>query len=337
MVTYIPPARRRLLREAIRHNVETARGLKTPVPPPRRRGPRLRFWAALLVAVVAYVSIPSRLVPTDPAWSPPPAALHETSALAAAAAGPAIPTLVASTPRPLDRAAFPLSVRRVVIDPGHGGQHLGAISRSGVAEKELTLDIGLRLRRLMEQAAFDVVMTRHADETIPLAERVAIANASRADVFVSIHVNWLPAPALRPLETFYLGPSDDPQTIRLAGRENRDSGYSLSDYRQLLEQVYMDARRDESRRLARTVNSELFRSLSAVNPRLENRGVKMAPFVVLVGTEMPAILVEVSSLSNDDEVKLLTSAEYREEIARGLLGGIRAYADTLGGFDKRGH
>jgi N-acetylmuramoyl-L-alanine amidase len=124
--------------------------------------------------------------------------------------------------------------------------------------------------------------------------------------------------------------------IRLAGLENRDSGYSLADYRQLLEQVYIDARRDESRRLATAVNTALFRSLSPVNPALENRGVKMAPFVVLIGTQMPAILVEVSCVSNEDEVKLLTSPEYRDAITRGLLRGIRSYASTLERSDKRG-
>jgi N-acetylmuramoyl-L-alanine amidase len=245
----------------------------------------------------------------------------------------AVPALA---PRPLDRAALSLAVRKVVIDPGHGGEKRGAVSSSGVTEKEITLDIGLRLRRLMEQASFEVLMTRQTDEAVALVDRVAFANASRADLFVSVHVNSLPAPAVRPLETFYVGPTDDPHTVRLAGLENRDSGYSLSDYRQLLEQVYIRARRDESRRLATSVNTELFRALSPINPSLENRGVKTAPFVVLIGTEMPAILVEVSCVTNEDEVKLLTDGEYREQIALGLLKGIRSYANTLDGSGKRG-
>jgi N-acetylmuramoyl-L-alanine amidase len=141
---------------------------------------------------------------------------------------------------------------------------------------------------------------------------------------------------IRPLETYYVGPSDDPGTIQLASLENRESGYSMSEYRKLLDQVYLDTRRDESRRLAKTINQELYRSLSQINPVLENRGVKMAPFIVLVGTEMPAILVEVSCLSNEDEVKLLTSPDYREKIALALLKGIRSYADSLNGSNRKG-
>ena len=120
-----------------------------------------------------------------------------------------------------------------------------------------------------------------------------------ADVFVSIHVNWISRRDVRPVETYHVGPTDDPAALKLAGAENRDSGYSLGAYRRLLEKIYIDERRDESRALARAINAELYRALSAVNPGLENRGVKMAPFAVLVGTEMPAILVEVSCLSND--------------------------------------
>ena len=110
----------------------------------------------------------------------------------------------------------------------------------------------------------------------------------------------------------------------------------MSDYRRLLERIYIDARRDESHTLARAINAELYRSLREVNPELANRGVKMAPFVVLVGTEMPAILVEVSCLSNEDDVGLLTKADYREKIAVALLRGIRSYANRLNGADRQG-
>jgi N-acetylmuramoyl-L-alanine amidase len=222
-----------------------------------------------------------------------------------------------------------------VIDPGHGGKQTGAISESGVAEKEITLDIGLRLRRLM-QKQFEVMMTRQADHGISLDKRVAFANANSADLFVSIHVNWMEPRQIRPLETYFVGPTDDPATIKLASLENRESGYSLSDYRQLLENIYIHTRRDESRRLAEIIHTELYYSLREINPVLENRGVKTAPFIVLVGTEMPAILVEVSCLSNEDEVKLLTSEDYREKIALALAKGIRSYAENLNGSVRKG-
>ena len=151
-----------------------------------------------------------------------------------------------STPYRINRAVLPLSVKRIVIDPGHGGKQHGAISESGVSEKDITLDIALRLRRLMENAPFEVLMTRQTDETLPLEKRVAFANTNNADLFVSIHVNWMEPREIRPLETYYVGATNDPAVIKLAGIENRDSGYSLADYRRLLEKIYLDTRRDES-------------------------------------------------------------------------------------------
>jgi N-acetylmuramoyl-L-alanine amidase len=332
----VSAAKRRLLREAVRRNVEIAKGRETRALAQPRRSAHGRSWIALILVILAYVIVPSRLLPFRDVSSATPAARGNTDTVALAAAGARVLDEPASPPQPLDRAVFPLSIRRVVIDPGHGGEDAGAISRSGVTEKDLTLDIGRRLRRLMEQASFEVLMTRDGDDTLSLADRVAFANARRADLFVSVHVNSIPSPDIRPLETFYVGPTRDPHAIRLARLENRHSGYSLADYRQLLDAVYNDARRDESRRLALAVNTALFRSLSPINPLLENRGVKTAPFVVLLGTQMPAILVEPSSVTNNDEVALLTRGEYREQIARGLLRGIRSYASSLDGSDKRG-
>jgi N-acetylmuramoyl-L-alanine amidase len=235
----------------------------------------------------------------------------------------------------MNRAVLPLSVKRIVIDPGHGGKQHGAISESGVSEKDITLDITLRLRRLMENAPFEVLMTRQTDESLSLEKRVDFANTSNADLFVSIHVNWMEPREIRPLETYYVGATNDPAVIKLAGIENRDSGYSLADYRRLLEKIYLDTRRDESYMLAKTINTELYQSLSQINPELENRGVKMAPFAVLVGTQMPAVLAEVSCLSNEDDVKLLTNADYREKIAQALLRGILSYANNLNGSEKK--
>jgi len=324
----------RLVREAIQHNIEGARGATQRARPRDRRLGIVRLVVLLLIAVAAYLSAPFHLGSIRYAVSSPtPAGLDR---IAPALARAPAPEMLASIPRAPDRAVFPLSVKRVVIDPGHGGEALGAVSRSGMSEKDITLDIGLRLRHLMEESAFEVLMTRQTDQMVPLDARVAFANDRRADLFISIHVNWLDARNQRPLETYYIGPTDDPATVRLASRENQDPGYSLADYRQLLERVFIDARRDESRRLARAVHTELFTSLRGINPGLQNRGVKTAPFVVLAGTQMPAILAEVSCLSNDDEVKLLKSADYRERIAMALLDGIRAYANTLKGSPTKG-
>ena len=329
----------RLLREVIQHNIEAASGSTTTTArtASRERHPRLvRLAAMVLVVGVAYIAAPFQLTHPRHAASSLPAPMTRVERGSAAFAEAPAPEPLAAAPRAPDRTVFPLSVKRVVIDPGHGGEALGAVSRSGISEKDITLDIGLRLRHLMEEAAFEVLMTRQTDQLVPLDARVTFANDRRADLFVSIHVNWLEARNQRPLETYYMGPTEDPATVRLASRENQDSGYSLADYRQLLERVFLDARRDESRRLARAVHAELFTSLHGVNPGLQNRGVKTAPFVVLAGTRMPAILAEVSCLSNDDEVKLLKSADYREMIALALLNGIRAYANSLRASPTKG-
>ena len=333
-------AKHRLIQGAIRHNLEPA-----ATPKPRPSEARGRVSPVLMVAVVAsvlYMLLPVQPAASKRAASAPPAAavtpVNAATPVSAAAPRPSAgpPAVPASAPRAVARSVFSLAVKRIVLDPGHGGRQAGAISESGVAEKEITLDIAIRLRHLLETAGFDVLLTREVDREVPLEERVAFANDNGADVFVSIHVNWFEQRKMRPLETYYAGPTDDPAAIRLATAENRDSGFSLSAYRGLLERIYLDSRRDESRQLAHAINTELLRSLRETNPVLENRGVKTAPFVVLIGTQMPAILAEVSCLSNEDEVKLLTTVDYRDRIALALLRGIRAYAATLTSSDKKG-
>ena len=330
----VEETKRRLIREVIQHNIEGTRGTKAKASARPKRLLPLWLLGSLLIASLAYLSVPSQVVSRGRASSP-----HTLEAESPEPPVPVeyqAPEVPRSVPRRLSRAVLPLAVKKIVLDPGHGGKQHGAISDSGVSEKEITLDIALRLRRLMQDASFEVMMTRQTDQTVPLDKRVAFANTNSADLFVSIHVNWMEPREIRPLETYYVGPTEDPAALRLASVENRESGYSLSDYRRLLEKIYIDARRDESHTLAKAINGELYRSLSQVNPELENRGVKMAPFVVLLGTEMPAILVEVSCLSNKHDVGLLTRADYREKIAVALMRGIRSYANNLNDFKGKG-
>jgi N-acetylmuramoyl-L-alanine amidase len=359
----------RILREAIESNIGVARSSRVKPHVLPKHTPPLWLWGFLLIAIgaaagfvarhqeredvkkmvgaqldtlrgiqaqksIAYRAVPSLVVSRERDPSSHPASADTTKTLSPVAGQllkAAVPFAAAYR---INRAALPLTVRKIVIDPGHGGKQHGAISESGVSEKDVTLDIALRLRRLMENAPFEVLMTRQTDETLPLEKRVAFANTSNADLFVSIHVNWMEPREIRPLETYYVGATNDPAVIKLAGIENRDSGYSLADYRRLLEKIYLDTRRDESYMLAKTINAELYQSLSQINPELENRGVKMAPFAVLVGTQMPAVLAEVACLSNEDDVKLLTNADYREAIAQALLRGILSYAKNLNGSEK---
>lgn len=239
------------------------------------------------------------------------------------------PETLVSVPQPIDLTVFALPVRRIVIDPGHGGDDPGAVTAQGLTEKELALDIGLRLRDLLVAASLDVRMTRERDQTVPLGQRVAFANQEEGDLFLSIHVNWVEPRRTRVVETYYLGPTEDSATLRLAGLENQHSGYSLTDFRHLLEKVYSDVKRSESHKLAESVHGELVHALREVNPALKNQPVKTAPFVVLVGAKMPAILTEVACLSNEEDVQLLASPEYRQKIAQALFTGVRAYSNAL--------
>lgn len=315
-----------LLRGAVQNNIDVVHGVRTSRALRRRR--RVPPWAlTLLLAVgIAYLIIPGHVTSRG---TPP---VTETTPPIPAAAPPMEQALVPEAPlpdpRPLDRGAIPLDVKRIVIDPGHGGEP-GATSESGLTEKELTLDIALRLQRLMKGSPYEVLLTRDTDRSMSLQKRIAFANENKADLFVSIHANWMEPRTIRALETYYVGPTDDPDTLKLASIENKDSGYSLSDYKKILEKIYVNERRDESRALAHSIQGQLYRNLKPVNQKLQNRGVRTAPFVVLVGTEMPAILVEICCLSNEDEVALLTTDDYRENIALGLMQGLRRYANNL--------
>lgn len=233
------------------------------------------------------------------------------------------------TPTAADRTLFRLGVRTIVLDAGHGGDNDGTVGEGGLVEKEITLDIAEKLRRMLEAAAYRVLMTREDDSTLTLDERAGLANRLGGDLFISIHVNWLVNRQARGVETYYLGPTDDPYLRQLALRENQQSGYTLAHFRTMLERVYADARGRDSLRLAESVQAELYDALAKVNPDLIDRGVKTAPFVVLTGTEMPAILAEVSCLSNRQEETLLREDAYREYIAEALFRGVHQYARAI--------
>ncbi|REJ73092.1 MAG: N-acetylmuramoyl-L-alanine amidase [Acidobacteria bacterium] len=227
----------------------------------------------------------------------------------------------------VDQRTFSLGLRTVVLDPGHGGVNSGT-EKDGLREKDITLDIAQRLESLLLLDGFDVLMTRREDVDVDLYERVAFANRGGGDLFLSIHVNWL-GRAGGGVETFYLGTSDDPRIVELTAAENRDSGYTLKDFRNLLDGLYVDLRRDESRNLAQAVQRAMHSSLRELSPKLRDRGVKTAPFVVLIGTEMPAVLAEVSSLSDEEEARLLADSTYRQRIAEALHDGVLRYAASL--------
>jgi N-acetylmuramoyl-L-alanine amidase len=323
--------KRRVLQEAVAENLDTIRGL-----PPRRARTLsrvLRLWLkrAPLVLLPLTLAGSTYMMTNTPA---------PRTIAAKAAAAPAVqrPIFFAAEATPsierMTATAFPLAVRRVVLDAGHGGTDPGATAEQ-LLEKEITLDIGRRLRRNLERDGFEVVVTREADRTIALKERARLANDSRSDIFVSIHVNaLLKHTDARGIETYYLGATSDPKLTQLTAAENRVSGYSIADMRSLLDGVYADARRDESHALARAVQQHLFTTLRRDDPGLENWGVKRAPFLVLVATDMPAVLAEVGCISNEKEAAMLRRPEYRQQIADALFAGIRGYAKK--GSEKHG-
>lgn len=327
--------KRRLLHQAVAENVGHISGQPvSPVTSPRR--PRRKQaspvgWLAsgLLVVLAAgafWLFAGSRpepatelgTVPAAPAPRPKPAEDATFSA-----------------PRPIDAQVFPLAVHRIAIDAGHGGEDTGAKTQS-FTEKELTLDIALRLRTLLAAEGFEVALTRESDRALNLRERAEMANAQRADLFVSIHLNWIVQHSVRGIETYFLGAAEDPALAALAQQENLDSGYSREEVEHLLDAVYAGVRREQSSALAERVQRSLVGSLRRVNPGLRDRGVKTAPFVVLGATEMPAILAEVSCLSNRDEVALLADPSYRDHIARALYGGIQSYARHVNQTEDQG-
>ena len=227
----------------------------------------------------------------------------------------------------LTGGALPRAVRRVAIDAGHGGVDSGTALTYGLLEKEITLDVATRLEGVLEARGFETVMTRRDDEEVSLRERAEIANAAGADLFLSIHVNWYPDRHARGVETYILGPTDDPQLAQKAASENSAPGFTLADSRRLLERMWAGVRHDESHRLASDIQETLFETLRDANPEVVSRGVLRAPFVVLVATEMPAVLAEVACLSNDREARLLALPRYRERIASGLAAGVARYAE----------
>jgi N-acetylmuramoyl-L-alanine amidase len=231
-----------------------------------------------------------------------------------------------SKPIPIDPSVLPLALRTIILDPGHGGDNMGTVAPEGLVEKEVTLGIASRVRELLEQSSYQVLMTRDSDRSLSLRERAEFANNNRGDIFVSIHVNWIANRELRGVETFYLGATDDPYLQELAARENQQSGYSLADFKQILQQVYAGVRQEESRRLGESVQEALFNSLYDVNASVRNRGVKSAPFGVLIWTDMPAILAEVSCVSNRVEARLLMTPIYRQYLAEAIVQGIEAYS-----------
>jgi N-acetylmuramoyl-L-alanine amidase len=238
----------------------------------------------------------------------------------------------ADSPVPLKHPAATRDQRwHVVIDAGHGGKDPGAIGPSGLMEKDVVLDIARRLReRMQQELQWRVTLTRDSDIFIPLEERTAIANAKGADLFVSIHANSAERPDAHGIETYFLDLASDEQSMRVAARENATTMSKVSDLQRILRDLQMTSKRNESSLLAGSVQQALVQApKGGKNGR--DLGVKHAPFLVLMGAEMPSILVETGFVSNPGEERKLADPKYRAQAARAIFEGIKEYFITANG------
>jgi N-acetylmuramoyl-L-alanine amidase len=246
-------------------------------------------------------------VPTPP---PPPTADGETSLV----------------------RALGLKIGRIVIDAGHGGHDSGTLGVDGIEEKDVVLDVALRLGKLLhDRLGAEIVYTRADDTFIPLETRTAIANKAQADLFISVHANSSPEPDARGVEVYYLNFTSDPDAMRVAGRENAVSTQSVHELSDLVKKIALKDKIDESRELAADVDESLYKGLAKGNEGLKNRGVKKAPFVVLIGANMPSILAEISFVTNPADAEKLSRPEYRQRVAESLYGGVARYASAING------
>src|SRR5579863_1411256 len=228
--------------------------------------------------------------------------------------------------------ALGLKIGKIVIDPGHGGHDTGTIGPDGLEEKDLVLEVGRRLGKMLEtRLGAEVVYTRKDDTFIPLETRTAIANQERADLFISIHANSSHDPAARGVETYYLNFTSSPEALEVAARENAVSEKSIYELRDLVKKIALKDKIEESREFAGDVQAALHSGLAAKSPAIRNRGVKKAPFIVLIGANMPSILAEISFVSNPSDEHRLETAEYRQRIADSLYRGIAKYVSGLSG------
>ncbi|HWP93406.1 MAG TPA: N-acetylmuramoyl-L-alanine amidase [Thermodesulfobacteriota bacterium] len=232
------------------------------------------------------------------------------------------------------RGALGLKVRTIVIDPGHGGHDSGAVGPSGLKEKDVNLDIAKELKRKIEQDGKNfgvtrVVLTRSDDRFIPLEERTGIARREKADLFVSIHCNAAKNNHAYGIETYILSFTKDPEALAVAARENSTTRKSLSDLEDIVKKYLLSSKIDESNRLATHVQSSVINRVSQRYDLVNNKGVKKAPFIVLIGADIPSILVETSFITNPREEKRLKDDRYISDIVDGIFAGIKKYSNEV--------
>lgn len=309
---------------------ETGKSAPRVFTPPQQKAP---------VAAAAPVEI------DPPALRAPPMAPMNAKPATLAKLDPP-KTVVAPGPEPVVRAArrttdgsrtmaraLGLKVGRIVLDAGHGGHDLGSTGITGLDEKDLVLDVTLRLGALLEERlGVDVTYTRNDDTFIALEDRPQIANQKKADLFVSVHANSSPFHSVAGIETYYLSHSTSREALDLAARENATSRMGMHDLQDLVRKIALNDKLVESREFAQKMQTSMFTFASRANPGVRNRGVKRAPFIVLIGAAMPSVLCEIGFVSNTREEALLKKPDHRQKLAESLYRGVERYAATLSQF-----
>jgi N-acetylmuramoyl-L-alanine amidase len=230
--------------------------------------------------------------------------------------------------------ALGLKLARVVIDAGHGGHDEGTRGPTGLLEKDLVLDVAQRLGALIEeQLGADVVYTRTSNVFVPLEERTAIANRAEADLFLSLHANSSPYRTISGSDVYYLSFTTSKEALDVAARENAGTGKSIHELEDLVKKIALSEKVTESSEFANRIQRELYLTWNKLSGVTRNRGVKKAPFVVLIGANMPSVLAEIGFISNPHDESLLKKPEQRQRIAEALFRGVNAYASTLSRMD----
>jgi N-acetylmuramoyl-L-alanine amidase len=306
---------------------------------PQRQAWRLQPWFPIIAVIIALAGFGLPVIMRQEREAPPVVnagmaaaatvltAVQPVSAAASVSVNNAdeIKSLEVRGDIPLGQM-FNLGIRRIVVDAGHGGSNPGTIGGGGTLEKDITLSVALKLRdKLIRLGVADVLMTRTEDVTVSLQERVDYAKEAKADMFISIHVNSLPNSHRNVVETFYFGPTEDSRTLQLADIENTGSEYGLSDFMEIVERMGKTMKLQESKMLADVVQNSLYHAAKELDPNAIDTGVKRAPFVVLMGLDVPSVLVEIACMSNAKSEKDLSLAENQERIAAALAAGIMSY------------
>lgn len=343
----VPPSRPSDKRDILQAVYEDNLRVADPVPRPRPRRVRRtdaglppppptvsrRFASAVIGLAVLGVVLVGVIVQGLQVGSAQPGPAPSPTRSLGPAIGPMLGQDLAGARFPVERPGdldiadiFNLQVNTIVLDPGHGGRDPGTLGATGMREKDITLDVALRLRdRLQQRDGYRILLTRETDKAVALDDRVKYANEHGADLFVSLHVNWIPDTRVAPLETYYFGLRTDDATLQLAHGENAAADYSVAEFNTMLQRAGNTVKFQESKELAVAVQHSLVQSVGETNAAASDWGVKAGPFVVLLGVEAPAILAEMAAISNPDEEARLATVAHREILAQSLEEGIIAY------------